>query len=253
MFIPFRIRMMHLFGRTSFIMGFLFAFIGLVFICFFGARINWRLYFAGEDDLVLTQAVITGFQETRYEVNDVPLFNYNYRYSDGSDSTYSGNLLEFEEALSIGQEVEIAYLKLSPSLSRFTGKDKRNFDKIMLLGSLGALLVGWLFMIPSSRRTRKERRILASGRPAEGKLLQAVPTTVKVNEQPVYNLTFEFHTGNNSPEQCTVRSHLIQNFSNDHKEKLIYDPRNPSNAVIIDTLPSSVARYILNKFPHSSN
>jgi len=40
---------------------------------------------------------------------------------------------------------------------------------------------------------------------------------------------------------------LIRNFSREHKEKLIYDPRKPSNAVVIDTLPGPVARYILKK------
>ena len=64
--------------------------------------------------------------------------------------------------------------------------------------------------------------------------------------------TIEFLADNNSTEQCFVRSHMIQNFTMEHKEKLIYDPRNPSNVVIIDTLPTSVARFILNKI-HKSN
>ena len=90
-----------------------------------------------------------------------------------------------------------------------------------------------------------------AGIPAEGKLLEAVPTNVLVNEQPVYNLTFEFMAGQKSTEKCSVRSHLIRNISNEHKEKLIYDPRKPSNAVIIDTLPTPVAKYILQKVYHS--
>jgi tRNA uridine 5-carbamoylmethylation protein Kti12 len=103
------------------------------------------------------------------------------------------------------------------------------------------------FLIPSSKRTRKERRIIMTGLPAEGKLVLAEPTNVRVNEQPVYNLTFEFRSGRNSFEKFSIRSHLIRNFSREHKEKLIYDPRQPTNAVVIDTLPGPVARYILKK------
>ena len=96
MFIPLRIRILHLFGRTSFIIGFIFSIIGLSFIAFFSFQINWRLYFAGKNDMISDQAIITGFQETKYSVNDNPLFNYNYKYSDSSDSSYFGNFLEFE-------------------------------------------------------------------------------------------------------------------------------------------------------------
>ena len=55
MFIPLRIRILHLFGRTSFIIGFLFSLIGLAFIVFFSFQINWQIYFAGKKDLVVTR------------------------------------------------------------------------------------------------------------------------------------------------------------------------------------------------------
>lgn len=238
---------MHLFGRTSFIIGFLFTFIGVVFIAFFSFQINWKIYFAGNKDLVTTQGIITGFQETKYAVNDNPLFNYNYRYADPSEVIYFGNFLEFEGQYSIGQPVDIEYLKKTPALSRFKGRDRKNFDQIMFLGGVGAVFVGLFFLVPSSKRTRKERKIIMAGIPAEGKLVLAEPTNVRVNEQPVYKLTFEFRSGRNTSERCSIRSHLIRNLSREHKEKLIYDPRKPSNAVVIDTLPSPVARYVLKK------
>ena len=117
----------------------------------------------------------------------------------------------------------------------------------MFLGGIGAIVAGLFFLIPSSRRTRRERKIIMAGLPTEGKLVLAEPTNLRVNEQPVYKLTFEFRSGRNKSERCSIRSHLIRNLSNEHKEKLIYDPRTPSNAIVIDTLPSPVARYILNK------
>jgi hypothetical protein len=40
---------------------------------------------------------------------------------------------------------------------------------------------------------------------------------------------------------------MIRNISDDHREILIYDPSDPSRAVVVDTLPGPVARYILNK------
>jgi hypothetical protein len=238
---------LHFFGRTSCIIGFLFSLIGLLFIIFFSFQINWQIYFAGKKDLVATQGIITGFQETEYAVNDNPLFSYNYRYNDHSDNTYFGNFMEFEGEYSLGQSVDIEYLRKSPDSSRFMGRDRRNFDQIMFLGGIGAFLTGLFFLVPSSRKTRRERRLIMTGLPAEGRLILAEPTNLLINEQPVYNLTFEFKSGRNSSEKCSIRSHLIRNFSNEHREKLIYDPRKPSNAIVIDTLPGPVARYILKK------
>jgi len=247
MFIPLRIRILHLFGRTSFIIGFLFTLIGLAFVIFFGLQINWQIRLAGKQDLVPTQGVITGFQETKYSVNENPLFNYNYRYSDQTENIHSGNFMEFEGIYSIGQSIDIEYIKDSPSISRFKGRDRKNLDQIMFLGGMGAILAGLFFLIPSSRRTRRERKIIMAGKPAEGSLIHAEPTNLKVNEQTVYKLTYEFKVEKNNSEKCFIRSHLIRNLSKNHKEKLIYDPGNPSNAIILDTLPDPVARYILKK------
>ncbi len=245
MVIPLRIRILHLFGRTSFIIGFLFLIMGIACIVFFSLRINWTIYFAGKKNLVTTDAIITGYQETRYSVHDNPLFRYNYRYTDQSDTNHNGNFLEFEGQYAIGQEVAVKYLKNDPDTSRFMGRDRRNFDQIMFLGGVGAVLLAMFFLIPSSRRTKRERKIIMAGLPAEGRLIHAEPTNVKVNEQPVYKLTFEFKANRDKSQRCSVRSHLIRNFSDQHREKLIYDPGNPSNVVIIDMLPKPVARYIL--------
>ena len=247
MFIPLRIRILHLFGRTSFIIGFLFGIVGLAFIVFFSPRINWQMYFAGKKNLVHAEGIITGSQETRYSVNDSPLFDYNYRYSDQSEKKYTGSFLEFEGLYNIGQQIDIEYLINAPGTSRFMGKDRKNLNQIMFLGGMGAVLAGLVFLIPSSRRTRKERRIIMAGLPAEARLVLAEPTNVRVNEQPVYKLTFEFSSGGREPNVCSIRSHLIRNVDSEQTQKLIYDPRKPSNAVIIDTLPSPVASYVLKK------
>jgi len=46
---------------------------------------------------------------------------------------------------------------------------------------------------------------------------------------------------------------MIRNLSDEHTEILIYDPSNPAKAVVVDTLPGPVARYILNKLHPTYN
>ncbi|MFC2080607.1 DUF3592 domain-containing protein [Bacteroidota bacterium] len=247
MFIPLRIRLLHNFGRSAFIIGFLFTLIGLAFVIYFSFQLNWKMIFAGPNDLAPVQAYITENHETQYLVNDKPLNEYHYRYDFAEGSAYSGVFLEYAGTYRTGQEIQVEYLKKSPEISRIQGKDRRNYDQIMFLSGVGGLLVGFFFLYPSCRKTRRERKIIMSGLPAKGKLILAEPTSLNVNEQTVYNLTYEYLTLKNIPQKVSVRSHMIRNLSEEHYENLIYDPSKPSRAVIVDTLPDSVARYIKGK------
>jgi hypothetical protein len=253
MFVPLRIRILHLFGRTSFIIGFLFTLIGLAFIGYFSVQLNWNILFAGKNDLVPTSGVITSYNETQYTVNESSLYEYRYRYYDQAKIPYSGFFLEYANSYQPGQEINIEYLKNSPEVSRFTGKDRQNYDQIMFLAGIGCIIIGFLFIYPSSRRTRRERKIIMAGEPAEGKLVYAEPTNTRINEQPVYKLTYEFFTASDRAHKCSIRSHLIRNLSEEHNELLIYDPANPTRAIVVDTLPGPVSRYILKNLYPSYN
>ncbi|MCK4748237.1 MAG: DUF3592 domain-containing protein [Bacteroidales bacterium] len=248
MFIPLRIRLLHNFGRSSFNIGFLFTVIGLAFVIYFSFELNWKILLAGKNDLTPAVAYITDYHETQYSINDQFLFEYHYKYSVDSKNSGSGSFLEYPECYETGQEIQIEYLKNSPGVSRISGKDRSNFDQIMFLAGVVGLLAGFFFLYPSCRKTRRERKILMAGMPASGKLIHAEPTNLKVNDQTVYKLIYEYSTGNNKSQKFSVRSHMIRNLSDEHSEKLIYDPRIPSRAVIIDTLPASVARYVNSKF-----
>jgi hypothetical protein len=244
MFIPLRIRLLHNFGRTSFVIGFLFGIIGLSLVIYFSFELNWKILFAGKSDFAQSNATITESIETQYSADDVPLYEYRYRYSPDGRNTHVGSFLEYGGTYRIGQQIRIEYLTDSPEVSRFSGTDRRNFDEIMFLAGIGSLLVGFFFLYPSIRKTRRERKILIFGLPARGKLISAEPTQMKVNEQPVYKLTYEYSTGKNKSQKFSIRSHMIRNLSEEHFEKLVYDPRKPSRALVIDTLPGPVARYV---------
>jgi len=246
MYIPLRIRILHLFGRTSFIIGFLCGIIGLAFILYFSFQINWKMRFADHQDLLVNEAIITGWKEKHYEVNDQSLFEYHYSYLLDDEQSYSGAFLDYAGTYEVGQPIEIQYLKNAPEESRFIGKDRSNYHQIMFLAGLGCMIVALIFLYPSYRKTRRERRIIMRGLPTEAKLLHAEPTNLKINEQTVFKLTFEFLAGHNKPQKISVRSHLLQNL-NGEEETLIYDPRRPMDAVVIRTLPSAVSKYILSK------
>ena len=149
MFIPLRIRLLHNFGRTSFIIGFLIGILGLVFVLYFGFKLNWKLLLAGKNDFAPAEATITESVPTQYTVNDESLYEYHYRYKLDGKEPYEGSFLEYAGIYKNGQKIRIEYLLDSPELSRFAGTDRRNFDQIMFLGGIGSILVGFFFLYPS--------------------------------------------------------------------------------------------------------
>jgi hypothetical protein len=222
-------------------------------VVYFSFRLNWKILLAAENDFTPTIAYITTFNETPYTVNDNPLLEYHYRYSSNGNILNSGSFLEFAEIYKSGQEIQIEYLIDFPEISRISGKDRRNYHQIMFLAGIGGTLAGFFFLYPSIRKTRRERKILMDGLPARGKLIQAEPTDLQVNEQTVYKLTYEYSTGPNKSQQFSVRSHMIRNLSEEHTETVVYDPLKPSSPLIINTLPRSVARYVNQKLDLSYN
>jgi len=208
---------------------------------------------ADDEDFSAATAVITQIQPTQYSVNDNFLFEYYYEYSFDETRQNSGSFLEYEGVYQNDQEIQIEYLTASPDKSRFSGKDRRNFDQIMLLAGTGMCIIGFFFLVPSIRKTRKERKILLAGTPARGKLIHAEPTNMSINEQTVFKLTFEYSTGRNKSQQFSTRSHMIRNLSEEHFETLVFDPGQPESAIIIDTLPGPVARYVTEKIDPSLN
>ena len=208
---------------------------------------------AGEEDFSSTMAIITKFDTTQYSLNDSFLFEYHYRYTLDNETLNPGSFLESEGAYLAGQEIQIEYLISDPEISRFSGRDRRNFNQIMLLAGVGGSIIGFFFLVPSIRKTRRERKILITGKPVRGKLIHAEPTNLSVNEQTVFKLTFEYSAGSNNPQQFSTRSHMIRNLSEEHFETLVYDPRQSSNVLIIDTLPGPVARYVTTRIDPSVN
>ena len=60
-----------------------------------------------------------------------------------------------------------------------------------------------------------------------------------MNNQTVYKLTFEFRTDDGGVYEVVSKTHLPQLLEDEAEEQLVYDPRNPARAVMLDNLPGS--------------
>ena len=60
---------------------------------------------------------------------------------------------------------------------------------------------------------------------------------MRVNRRPVYKLTFEFIDADGLARQTIVKTEQTGRLEEDSFEQLLYDPRRPSHAALLDHIP----------------
>ena len=98
-------------------------------------------------------------------------------------------------------------------------------------------VVGLGMMAVGLRKGLRGLRLLRDGIPATGRVVQKETTNVKINDIPVVAFTFEFKTVDGRTARCVAKTHLTQDLEGPEGEPLVYDPKDPSVAVLLDDLP----------------
>jgi hypothetical protein len=137
-----------------------------------------------------------------------------------------------------GWDVTVNYLRSNPAISRLPGT-RRGMFPAWVLGIVAPFpLIGLVFIAFGLRRGLQAVKLLSIGQVGMGRLKSKEPTGVRVNNRPVYNLTFEFSADGTLYEVSskTHQPHLLQD---ERQERLVYNPRHPDQAVMLDNLSGS--------------
>jgi adenosyl cobinamide kinase/adenosyl cobinamide phosphate guanylyltransferase len=65
-----------------------------------------------------------------------------------------------------------------------------------------------------------------------------------INNMPVMRMTFEFRDAAGRAHFTETKTHKAYSVTDEPDELLIYDPRNPEKAVLVDTLPGFVRHIV---------
>jgi len=87
------------------------------------------------------------------------------------------------------------------------------------------------------RKGLRALRLLTRGIPAQGRFVGQTKTNVMINDTPVMAMTFEFNTVDGRTARCAAKTHETRELRDDAEEPLVYDPEDPSVAVLLDELP----------------
>jgi hypothetical protein len=98
--------------------------------------------------------------------------------------------------------------------------------------------VGLVFLIPGTLTGRKRSHLLRNGVFTTGKAIDRRPTNVRINNQPLWEVVFEFHDRNGQRRECCARATDTRRLEDEENEALLYDPEDPKKAYVIDEAPA---------------
>ncbi len=224
-------------GRTLTTAGwFTFAFL-MAFAWGFGGHADTNfLHFTGE--IKLTTGVIIEVDETNMEINEQSVWLYAYEYRDDDGYKYIREAFSTGASLQNNQNITVEYPIDAPQYGRIPGFRSAEFSSWLLI-SYFLPLIGLAMVYFGIKRGLTDYKLLKIGKLAQAKLLQKKATNTSVNEQRVYELTFEFQAADNKKYNKIIKSHQTKHLEDDDFERIFYNPNNPTISSLVDDLPGT--------------
>jgi hypothetical protein len=208
---------------------------GFLFVWGFDAdgAVGSAFRFIGSEEVV--QGTTTSWRELNLSVNETPVFETSYAFEvDGRQLT--GTSYATGYYVPEGTEVTVEYRASDPEISRIQGMRATRVG-LAVAFVLVIPLLGLAFVRMALRSGLRARRLLSEGHLARATFVSEEGTGAEVNGKPVRRLTFEFPAGAGGTYQVVATTHEAHLLRDDETERVVYDPRYPSDAVLVDDLP----------------
>ncbi|HEX6159301.1 MAG TPA: DUF3592 domain-containing protein, partial [Thermoanaerobaculia bacterium] len=187
-------------------------------------------------DLTLARGEVTQVEQTGASENEQPVYANYYAFSLAGQR-HTGVSYATGQSATVGEQVEIEYDESDPSFSRIAGMRRGMFGPAVLFVLIFPA-VGLLFVFFSTRSGLRRARLLREGQFALGKLVSSEETNVQINKRPVFELTFEFISREGQRREAKARTTTPHTLEDEAQEPLLYDPKQPAIAYVLDELPS---------------
>ncbi len=235
--VPWSLHLAALFGGFSNLFGWLFFGFGMIFFWVFGANADLSGALFRFTPVETTPGRILSVEGTSSSVNDARVyrirFAYNARGQHYESVAYTSGYAPQKDA-----RVTVEVLQLDPTVARVAGTRRAMFPAMALFVVVFPL-VGLGFLGSGLWEGAKAARLLRVGRLATGKLVSREFTNASVNNQPVVRLSFEFTAHDGSTAVAEAKTHATRPLEDEAEELLLYDPADPSSAVLLDSIAAS--------------
>jgi len=229
-------------GVPGFI-GLVFFLMGTMFMFIFGCLVDFN-GFKLSDNSPRTSGLITDVRSTNSSLNEQRVYAFYYVYIT-PDGLEFKNISYSEEVMpEKGDTVTVVYAADSPEISKIEDMRTGSFPPYILLFLLIFPLMGGILLFVFVRKGISRIHILKYGKVAYGKYKSKYATNMKINDRTVFALKFEFTTPDDKTFIVESRTHQPERLQDESLEKLVYLPYAPEEAVLIDSLPRLVRRFL---------
>jgi len=242
--IPLPVLVRVLFGGMVSQMGWLFLGFGLIFVWVFAVHVDFSSLLRPITRQVETRGQVIAVEDTNIseggddDTPGTPIYRIAYRFAGPGGRRFEGASYSVGTDLEPGDLVRVEYAASNPETSRILGLRQA---PLPLAGLFVVVfpLIGLVMVVYSLMEGIKGIRLLRGGVLAQATLISAEPTSMSVNTRPVIRLTFDFTDADGGLHEVTSRTTQPELLQDQKTESVLYDPRNPEDAVLLDSLPGS--------------
>lgn len=232
------LRLRLLFGGVLNTIGWAITCFGMIFVWVFVSNSELATLGKFSGDLGGVSAFVTAVEATSMSENNTNVQVVRYEF-EVDDRRLSGASYATRGLPAVGARVDVEYVVADPAMSRIKGMRTAPFSAAVAFVWLFPL-VGIGFVAFGLRAARNAVRLLEHGEHARGRLVAKEATSVTVNNQRVFRLTFEFEDASGATHKAVLRSHRLADLEDEETEDLMYDPQRDA-AVVLDALPGRPA------------
>lgn len=166
-----------------------------------------------------------------------PVYANHYRFvADGR--MHAGVSYATGTCMESGTAVLVEHVAGDPALSRVSGMRRATFGpEVLFVAIFPAVGVALVFF--ATRAGLRGVRLLAHGKFTLGRLIGQEATNVSINKRRVMKLRFEIEAGTDLRREVFVKTHVPEHLEDEPRERLLYDPARPGEALAWDLIPGA--------------
>lgn len=245
--VPLTLAIQLLFGGVG-QLGWSFIGLGAALAAVFVPGLNWDpLLFHGPRQLVWAR--VLDVEETGFTRGAGPAHHpstalrdgrrthaYTFEYEDRAGVARRATSYGGSGTFAPGGRAQVEYLERNPNVARILGQHRGPVPLWVAVFAVFPIL-GIGFAIYRARKGLRALGLLRTGRVAAARLVARERLDMHIDQKWVHRLTFEYHDDAGQPQTRRVDTHEPRRLTNERAECLLYDPRRPDRAVLLDELP----------------
>ncbi len=234
--VPISLRITLFLGGPLPLFGWIFFGFGMIFVLAFGLPKNVVSIFWSLQPQQIARGTATDSSSTGASENRRTVYENRFSFTAANGQIYHGRSYATGTEVKAGEPVTVEYPAASPAHATIQGMRRTLFGSAVLLilifPGIGLIFVLW-GLVGGSRACY----LLANGRLAMGTKKSKERTNTQINKRYVYRLTFEFAGEDGQTHEAVANSVNTAVLEDEQQEALLYDPRQPAKAMMIDSLP----------------